>query len=581
MDSPFPKETITADFCVVGGGIAGMTMALECARAGFRVVLMHDRPVPGGNASGECRVQISGADRLGKLPNLRETGILEELRLENCRLNPDGSYSVWDMVLWSALETEPNLQVLYNCSCRAAVMAGNRIKTVTGWQTTTQKEITVAAKLFADCSGDAVLAPLTGADFRVGREARGEFGETIGPETADRRTMGMSCIFQTRRCDTPQPFEKPAWAHTYCDDSELPCGADGHANLHEGYWWVELGGECDSIADTEALRPELLKILLGVWDHIKNRGDHGAEHLALEWIQFLPSKRESRRYVGDHILTQRDIEAGGRFPDTVAYGGWTMDDHNPAGFRSAALGEPVNIHHPAPSPYGIPYRCLYSRNLDNLFVGGRCVSVTHAALSSTRVIGTCSAMAQAAGGAAAIALRRGISPREVGQRHLAELQQLLLRRDCYLPGVRLELPELAHARISGTGSTPEALRDGVTRVEGGALHQWRCRSGDQLTVEWDAPQHFRRISLIFESGMQRRIALVPGNPDCLRLPPELAKAYRLEARSEGRWRTLAEVSANARRRAVHPAEAPFDALRLTLQETYGAAETGLHALLAE
>ena len=190
-------------------------------------------------------------------------------------------------------------------------------------------------------------------------------------------------------------------------------------------------------------------------------------------------------------------------------------------------------------------------------------------------------MAQAAGGAAAIALRRGISPREVGRRHLAELQQLLLRRDCYLPGVRLELPELAHARISGTGSTPEALRDGVTRAEGGALHQWRCRPGDQLTVEWDAPQHFRRISLIFESGMQRRIALVPGNPDCLRLPPELAKAYRLEARSEGRWRTLAEVSANARRRAVHPAEAPFDALRLTLQETYGAAETGLHALLAE
>ncbi len=562
--------------CVVGGGVAGMALALSCARAGHKVALMHDRPVPGGNASGECRVQIAGADRLGRIPNLRETGILEELRLENCRINPEMSYSVWDTVLWGALEREPNLDVFYNCSCCGAEMEGDRVRAVSGWQTTTQKRIRIEAELFADCSGDAVLAPLTGAEFRVGREARAEFGESIAPLATDRKTMGMSCIFQTRRCETPQPFLRPDWAHVYPTDFDLPQGAEGHRNLLEGYWWVELGGEDDSIADTEKLRPELLKILFGVWDHIKNRGEHGAEHLTLDWIQFLPSKRESRRYVGDHILTQCDIESGNGFADVVAYGGWTMDDHNPAGFRSVNCNAPINIHHPAPSPYGIPYRCLYSRNVANLFIGGRCASVTHAALSSTRVIGTCAVMGQAAGVAAAIALEQGISPREVGIRHLDELQQRLLREDCYLPGVRMKLPEFEYARVSGEGTEP--LLDGETRPIGTEPHCWRTAPGGVLTVEWPEPRRIETVGVIFESGLWRCIALVPGNSDCRRVPPELPKAFTLELKIDGVWRKVREETDNFRRFVRIPAGVVAEGARLRLTESHGASEMGVHSL---
>jgi len=270
----------------------------------------------------------------------------------------------------------------------------------------------VKAKIFADCSGDAILAPLTGAQFRMGREARSEYGESIAPVKADTLTMGMSCFFQAREHTTPQPFTPPGWAYTFDSCDRLPYGAEGHGWPHMGYWWIELGGEYHSIYDTERLRDELLRIVYGVWDHIKNRcpGKSRAENLAVDWIQFLPAKRESRRYVGAHVLTQNDIEAGGRFEDAVAYGGWPMDDHHPSGFHSAGLGVPATVFHPAPSPYRIPYRALYSRNVSNLMFAGRNASCTHAAMSSTRVQGTGCSMGQAVGTAAAFALQKGIAP---------------------------------------------------------------------------------------------------------------------------------------------------------------------------
>jgi hypothetical protein len=178
---------------------------------------------------------------------------------------------------------------------------------------------------------------------------------------------------------------------------------------------MELGGNRDSIRDTEILRDELIKISFGTWDFIKNSGHFESENLELEWVGFLPGKRESRRYVGDHILNQNDVENEGRFEDIVAYGGWTMDDHHPDGFRYK--GQPT-IFHPAPSPYGIPYRSLYSKNISNLFFAGRNISATHAALSSTRVMATCAIMGQAVGTAAAIAVRDDLSPRGVYEERL-------------------------------------------------------------------------------------------------------------------------------------------------------------------
>ncbi|HET6457159.1 MAG TPA: FAD-dependent oxidoreductase, partial [Armatimonadota bacterium] len=387
-----PRISHRFDFCIVGGGMAGVCAAISAARGGVKIALVQDRPVLGGNSSSEIRVHVCGADRHGKIPNVRETGILEELRLENLRRNPQRSFSMWDTVLYEKVMAEPNLRLFLNCSCLDAKMDGKRIESITCWQLTTQTYHTIEADLFADCSGDAILAPLTGAEFRVGREARSEYGESIEPEVADKKTMGMTCLFQARDMGTPQPFEPPSWAYDYPTEADLP--HRHHGWLEMGYWWVELGGENDSIHDTEKLRDELVKIVFGIWDHLKNHGDHGAENWALDWVQFLPGKRESRRYVGDHVLTQNDIESEGRFPDIVAYGGWTMDDHHPAGFLYKG---PPTIFHPAPSPYGISYRCLYSKNVENLMFAGRCASMSHAAMSSTRVMGTASSMGQAVG----------------------------------------------------------------------------------------------------------------------------------------------------------------------------------------
>ncbi|HRU07461.1 MAG TPA: FAD-dependent oxidoreductase, partial [Candidatus Brocadiia bacterium] len=312
-NNPFRKDVHKADFCVVGGGLAGMCAAVAAARHGARVALMHDRPVLGGNASSEVRMWVCGA----RGANNAETGLIEEILLDNLYRNPTQNFSIWDSILYEKVRFEPNITLLLNCSCLDAAMKGGRVQSVTGWQTTTQTWHTVEAALFADCSGDSVLAPLTGADFRIGREARKEFGEDIEPEEADRRTMGMSCLIQARETDRPQPFIPPAWANRYLTEDALP--HRNHDVPESNFWWIELGGDQDSIHDTETIRDELLKVAFGVWDHIKNHGDHGADNWALDWVGFLPGKRESRRYLGDHILTQNDVRAEGRFDDIVAY----------------------------------------------------------------------------------------------------------------------------------------------------------------------------------------------------------------------------------------------------------------------
>ena len=577
-------EEHEADFCVVGGGMAGTVAAIAAARHGARTILMHDRPVLGGNASSECRVHICGADRSNGIKHMRETGILEELRLENARRNPHTEYSLWDALLYEKTQFQENLQVLYNCSCLDADTGGGRVSSVTGWQTTTQLYHRVKARIFADCSGDAILAPLTNAEFRVGREARAEYDESIAPEEADERTMGMTCLFQAREHDTPQPFDPPFWANRYDSEDDLPYGAKGHGWWRMGYWWVELGGEDDSIRDTERLRDELLKITLGVWDHIKNRGDHGADNWALEWIQFLPGKRESRRYVGAHVLTQNDVEAEGKFDDMVAYGGWTMDDHHPTGFRSAKIGAPATIFHEAPSPFGIPYRSLYSRNVDNLMFAGRCASATHAAMSSTRVMGTGCSMGQAMGTAAAIAVREGVDPAGVGHR-IEELQQTLLRDDCYLlPWIPRETGPLTRdAKLSSSKGDPEPLRDGIARQVGDDPHAWTASPGDWAAYEFGGSKRVEEVTLVLDSGMDRMIQMGRHRKDMtsLEVPDVCVKAFRVEGLERGEWKTLHQAADNHQRLVRLRIGRNVEGVRLMLGNTWGAPESRVYAMYVD
>jgi len=511
---------------------------------------------------------------------MRETGILEELRLENLLRNPHDNYSVWDTILYEKVKFQPGAALLLNCTCQSAEMDGLRVKSVTGWQLTTETYHTVSAEIFVDCSGDGILAPLTGAEHRIGREARSEFGESIAPDAADKHTMGLTCMFGARKYDSPQPFEPPEWAHRFPSDSDMPFGPDvEHDSLRTGYWWIELGGERDCIHDAEDIRDELLKIVFGVWDHLKNHGDHGADNWALDWIQFLPGKREGRRYVGDHVMTQLDIEAAGRFPDVVAYGGWPMDNHHPAGFWAFRQGKSATIFHPAPCPYGIPFKSLYSKNIANLMFAGRCISGTHAAVSSTRVMGTCAVIGQAVGTAAAMAAHSGLSPRELGESRINHLQQALLRDDCYLPGVAQEFSTLTTAaKLSASCGQPQPLRDGVSRPVGNDSHGWQCSIGHWAVYRLDKPAEVRQATLILDTHLCGCLMMVLSEvPNKMTAVPEvMPKAFHLDGLIDGKWETIKEVRGNYQRLVRIPVNRTLEGIRFVLDETWGSKTTNVY-----
>lgn len=555
-----------ADMCIVGGGMAGICAAIAAARHGIKVVLMQDRPVLGGNASSEIRMWICGA----RGPNNRETGILEEIQLENLYRNPVPNYSIWDSVLYEKVRFQENIELLLNCSCTDAVMEGNRIKSVKGWQLTTETWHTVEATFFADCSGDSILAPLTGAEYRIGREASSEYNESIEPQKADKKTMGMSCLFQIRETDRPQPFTPPSWAYKFLSDDKLPYRA--HDTI-TNFWWIELGGEQDSIHDTEELRDELLKIVFGVWDHMKNHGDHGVENWVIDWIGFLPGKRESRRYIGDYVLTQNDIEAEGKFEDLVAYGGWTMDDHNPAGFRYK--DGPPNIFHPAPSPFGIPYRCLYSKNIENLFFAGRNISATHAAMSATRVMGTCAILGQAVGTAAAIAVHKNLTPRGVCQNAIKELQQTLMEDDCYLPWHKREIPELTKkAMLTSSVGDAEVLRNGLDRPIGEEDNGWFGNIGDWVQYSFNQPEHIQELRFVFDSHLNRKIHNMPCNYPLhnsdFHVPDSMIKDFKIEIKDyNGQWKEACKIKNNYQRLVRVKVDLQTTAIRFVPLSTWG------------
>jgi hypothetical protein len=576
-------ETIEhrVDVCVVGGGMAGLCAAVASARQGRRTVLIQDRPVLGGNASSEVRMWICGAH--GK--NNKESGLLEELQLDNAELNPAGNYSIWDAVLWQFATQQPNLTLLLNtavCAGDVEPVAGDaslkRLARVRGWQLTSQTWHQVEAKVFVDCSGDSVLAPISGAKTRWGREARSEFDEDIQPAVADRKTMGNTLLIQLRKVDEEVPFTPPAFAYRFDSQDQFRHRLNG-VKAHN-FWWLELGGLQDTIRDAEQIRDELMRVAWGVWDFIKNRSPHKADAAtwALEWVGSLPGKRENRRYVGLHTLTQNEVRAGGAnyflFDDAIAYGGWSMDDHHPAGLLYP--DEPT-VFHPAPSPYVIPYRCLVSANVVNLMMAGRNISVTHAALSSTRVMATCALLGQAAGTGAALAIERGVLPAQLYPNHIPELQARLQRDDVWLPGRARPRSELAR---DAKASEPSLL-DGHDRPIGNSLNAWHAPLGSAATIELGGDCEIGAVRVVFDSNLnndKRMPCSYPQNHSRHSMPASLAKQFKVEVRSGGAWST-AFRGENAHRLRYVPIARRGDAIRLTIESAWGnGTESRLFAL---
>jgi hypothetical protein len=568
-----------ADFCVVGGGLAGLCAAVAAARHGAKTILIHERSVLGGNASSEIRVPVQGAygswDR-----TVRETGIIEEIMLDTLYRNPSGNWQMWDATLHGLAAYQENLTLLLNCSCAEVKAADGKVRSVRAWQTTTQTWHEVEATYFADCSGDSILSSFCGAEMREGREARGEFGESLAPEVANSTRMGMSIMFVWRDMGKTQRFIPPTWVHSYPTEESAPYhSAKVNLTPRNGVnaFFMELGGLGDTIHDTERLREELLKMGLGLVDHYKNHGDHAAENLALEWFGFLPGKRESLRYVGDYTLTQQDVQEGTKFEDIVAYGGWPIDDHDSAG--SHRKGQFTHDWYDVACPYGIPYRSLYSRNVENLLMAGRNVSVTHLALCTTRVMATCAVMGQAIGTAAALAVKHHCTVREVGQKHLAELQDTLQADDCWLPGRPRKIPTVStQAQLAASSGDPKALRNGHDREyeDAGQLNAWTAEVGAWAEYRFAQLEKIAGTRLVFDSKLKRQWSNMPlwypRDGWDIRPPETLVKSFTLEAEQhDGTWREVASITNNFQRLVRLPLDVETTAIRLVIKETWGSA----------
>lgn len=414
-----PQEAGNYDLVVVGGGMAGTCAAISGARQGLKVALIQNRPVLGGNNSSEVRVHLMGDIDKNYYPKLGR--IVDELdNGDPGNGNPDGD-EYGDERKLAVVEAEENIDLFLNTHVDQVAMKEGKIAAVIGRNIATNQEYRFAGALFADCTGDGTVGHLAGADYRAGRESRAETGEPLAPEEADNFTLGTSNLWASLEQDTPTTFPETPWAIQFSDEY--------HIDEHKADWQWETGfGNFNTITEAEQIRDHNLRAIYGNWSYLKNQKADKYAHHELAWVAYIGGKRESRRLMGDHILTQMDIQDGEMYPDGLVTATWTIDLHFPQPENANYFpGEEffAATKHIKVKPYTIPYRCLYSRNVPNLFMAGRDISTTHVAFGSTRVMRTCGMMGEAVGYAASVCRKYDALPRAVYEQHLDELVGLV------------------------------------------------------------------------------------------------------------------------------------------------------------
>ena len=577
QNSPVVKNVeLEADFVVAGGGLAGVCAAVSAARHGTSVILVQDRPVLGGNASSEMRMGIVGVLK----DQYQEAGILEEMQLRNFYYNPLQRYTIWDDVIYSTVVSEPNIKLLLNTTVEDVVMDGERIAAVKAWNINAYTRYLIKGKLFADCTGDGILR-LSGAKFRRGREFPSEFGESCLREGGDSHTMGNSILLQLRKTDEDHPFIAPEWAYHFTDDdfnyeipkSTIPGVKFNYKRIYSpkdnNFWWIEFGGLYDTIFDAPDIQFELKRIAYGIWEYMKNNPDGRCKGYELDWIGSLPGKRESTRFIGPHILTQNDVQSGGHFEDVVAYGGWTLDDHDPEAFHKKGR---ISVEYKCPDYFGIPFDCLYSVNVPNLMFAGRDISCTHMGLSATRVMATCALLGQACGTGAALAIAKGVTPAQVRADHIAELQDMLEDDDCMLP-YRWRKPS-ALTLSALTSETNEVLRNGIDRQWDGKDNGVWVQPGDEsIEYIWKKPVTVQGARIVFDSMFKirsKRMRKLEATTERVSVPWMMPKAWRIEARIGKEWKVVYRCPLNyVRLQKVSFEPVQASALRLVVEETWG------------
>lgn len=603
--SKVKEQILSCDILVAGGGPTGVPCAIAAARQGQRVILIQNRSLLGGNASSEVRMHIVGADCNGNrteelATEARESGIIEEIRLETSVRNPQRSAAMLDLIFYEKCKVEENLTLLLNTTVVGVEMQDSKIARVLAERQSTEDIFKIDAKLFIDCTGDGRLGYEAGADFRKGREAKTEFNESFASDIADNKTLGSTILFIAKKYESPMPYIAPSWVRKFTEEDlrlrpHAEAGLD--RGLEYGYWWAEWGGQLDTIKDNEIIRDELLAITLGIWDHIKNSGNHGAENWALDWFGFLPGKRESRRFIGLYTFSQEDILQSRVFEDAIAFGGWPIDTHPPEGV-DRPNEKPCNLR-PVPNLYNIPLRCFISQNISNLMFAGRNMSATHIAFASTRVMATCAVTGQGVGTAAAFALKNNVMPAQLVESmdYMKEIQQQLLRDDCYLVGIKNE--DTTDKAISAivTASSEQEIGKAINVISGqtrsvhgkaGAppdrsfpgTHRWMSQPGlpfpAWIELKWNEEISISKIQLTFDTALHRLLTLShcdSYSPTMIwgKAQPETVSDYMVEGLQKGEWKTLIRISGNWQRLRRHELKefVKVSAIRINVHATNG------------
>jgi hypothetical protein len=477
----FKNNRLKADLVVVGGGLSGVCCAITAARQGIKVILVQDRPVLGGNASSEVRLWVLGAtSHMGNNNRwAREGGVIDELLVENLYRNPEGNPLIFDALILEKVVSEANITLLLNTAVYDIKKSdADTIKSVTAFCSQNQTTYTLVAPLFCDASGDGVVGFLSGAAFRMGAESQEEFGEKFAPSVEYGELLGHSMYFYSKDVGKPVRYVAPSFA--YDVTQKVPKFKSFNAqDFGCRLWWVEYGGRLDTVHDTEQIKWELWKVIYGIWDYIKNSGNFPeAENLTLEWVGTIPGKRESRRFEGDYMLIQQDIVEQRPKPDVVAFGGWSIDLHPADGVFSEKPG--CNQWH-SKGIYDIPYRCLYSKNIKNLFLAGRIISASHVAFGSSRVMATAAHIGQAVGMAAVLAIKEKLTPRQIYTNGLVPiLQKELLKTGQHLPNLILKDEKDLVQTAKITASSELVLAE---IPEDGGLHPLSISVAQMLPVQ--------------------------------------------------------------------------------------------------
>lgn len=408
------------DFVVVGGGVAGISAAVQAARLGSKVALIQNRPVLGGNSSSEVRVSTTGSTFVNRYTSIGR--IVREL--DNNEAGMGGAPELYkDNTRRSIAENEDNITLLVNLHVTGVVMNNGKIKGVKAKNINTLEEHYIEGDLFADCTGDATLGILAGADHRYGRESKNETGEASAPEKSDNLVMGSSNQWRALKTEKTSDFPVESWMLTFTDDYHFP--------LTTSVWNWESGFDnFHTVNQAEEIRDLNMRAIYSNWAFIKSNRKEQFNYWELHEVQHIAGKRESFRLMGDHILTEEDIVNKVDYPDAVVTTNWGIDLHYPDPENSKRFPGMEFIAyavHPLKEKdiYTFPYRCLYSINVPNLFMAGRNISVTHIALGTVRVQRTTGMMGEVIGMAAYLCKEKKCLPKDIYNYYLIDFLNLV------------------------------------------------------------------------------------------------------------------------------------------------------------